>query len=110
MCKNKIKYNDLINLENLKKGLERTKNNVSPGLDGEIKSQITEKRLIKLHNELSSQKYKPTPSKRVGIPCPDGGTRYLGISSQIDNVVQGAILNKLEPIFEPLFLDVSFGS
>lgn len=110
MCKNIIKYNDLINLENLKKGLERTKNNVSPGLDGEIKSQITEKRLIKLYNELSSQKYKPTPSKRVGIPRPDGGTRYLGISSQIDKVVQGAILNKLEPIVEPLFLDVSFGS
>ena len=110
MCKNIIKYNDLINLENLKNGLERTKNNVSPGLDGEIKSQITEKRLIKLHNELSSQKYKPTPSKRVGIPRPDGGTRYLGISSQIDKVVQGAILNKLEPIFETLFLDVSFGS
>lgn len=37
-----------------------------------IKSQITEKRLIKLHNELSSQKYKPTPSKRVGIPRSDG--------------------------------------
>jgi len=72
MCKNKIKYNDLINIENLKKGLERTKNNVSPGLDGKIKSQITEKRLIKLHNELSSQKYKPTPSKRVGIPRSDG--------------------------------------
>jgi retron-type reverse transcriptase len=34
----------------------------------------------------------------------------LGISSQIDKVVQGAILNKLEPIVEPLFLDVSFGS
>lgn len=110
MCGNQIKYNDLINLENLKKDLERTKKNVSPGLDGEIKSQITEKRLIRLHNELSSQKYKPTPSKRVDIPRPDGGTRYLGISSQIDKVLQGAILNKLELKFEPLFLDVSFGA
>lgn len=107
---NIIKYKNLISVENLKEGLARTKNNVNPGLDGEIKKQITENRLIKLHNELSSQKYKPTPSKKVGIPRPGGGTRYLGISSQIDKVVQGAILNKLEPILEPIFLDVSYGS
>lgn len=78
-----IKYRKIIELENLKLGLARTKNNVSPGLDGEIKKDISEKRLIKLHNDLASQKYKPTPSKRVGIPRPDGGTRYLGISSQM---------------------------
>lgn len=106
----KIIYNELISIDNLKEGLARTKNNVSPGLDGKTKKHITDKRLIKLHNELSSQKYKPTPSKKVGIPRPDGGVRYLGISSQIDKVVQGSILNKLEPIFEPIFLDVSYGS
>lgn len=105
-----INYKDLIHLENLKLGLAKTKNNVSPGIDNEIKRDITEKRLTKLHNDLASQKYKPTPSKRVGIPRPDGGTRYLGISSQIDKVIQGAILNLLEPIFEPKFLDVSYGS
>lgn len=105
-----VEHKNLISLENLKKGLARTKDNVSPGLDGEIKSDITENRLLKLHNELSSQKYKPTPSRRVGIPRPDGGTRYLGISSQIDKVVQGALLNELEPIFEPQFLEVSYGS
>jgi len=105
-----IIYRELISLENLKAGLNRTKSNVSPGIDGEIKSNITNNRLIKLHNELASQKYKPTPSKKVGIPRPDGGLRYLGISSQIDKVVQGALLNKLEPIFEPMFLDVSYGS
>lgn len=105
-----VEYKNLIKLENLKKGLERTKNNVSPGLDGEIKSNITESRLLKLHNELSSQKYKPTPSKRVGIPRLDGGTRFLGISSQIDKVVQGALLNELEPIFEPQFFKESYGS
>lgn len=105
-----VDYKKLISVESLRNGLARTKDNVSPGLDGEIKKNITENRLLKLHNELSSQKYKPTPSKRVGIPRPDGGTRYLGISSQIDKVVQGALLNALEPIFEPKFLDVSYGS
>ena len=59
---------------------------------------------------MASQKYRPTPSKKLGIPRSDGGTRYLGISSQIDKVVQGALLNKLESVFEPIFLDVSYGS
>lgn len=38
----KIKYQNIITLENLKNGLNRTKNNVSPGLDGEVKSNFTE--------------------------------------------------------------------
>ncbi len=104
-----ITYKNLISIENLEKGLARTKSGVSPGIDGVVKKQISEKRLIKLHKELASQSYKPKPSKRVGIPKPGGGTRYLGVSSQIDKVVQGALLLKLEPIFEKVFLDVSYG-
>lgn len=105
----KLNYKDIISLENLERGLQRTKSNVSPGIDGEVKSQITPKRLSKLHEELAKQKYKPTPSKKVGIAKPDGGTRYLSISSQIDKVVQGALLEKLEAILEPEFDDKSFG-
>jgi len=106
----KVLYKDLISIESLKKGLQRTKSNVSPGLDGEVKGQITDKRLEKLHNELARQSYLPTQVKRVGIPKPDGGTRYLGIASQIDKVVQGAILNHLEPLLEPVFSEASYGS
>ena len=104
-----ITYKNLISIENLQKGLARTKSGVSPGIDGEVKKQISEKRLLRLHKELASQSYKPKPSKRVGIPKPGGGTRYLGISSQIDKIVQGAILIQLEPLFENIFLDVSYG-
>jgi group II intron reverse transcriptase/maturase len=105
----RITYGNLISVDNLQKGLARIKSGVSPGIDGEVKKQISEKRLLKLHNDLASQSYKPKPSKRVGIPKPGGGTRYLGISSQIDKIVQGALLNKLEPLFENIFLDVSYG-
>ena len=63
----KLNYKEIISLENLERGLQRTKSNVSPGIDGEVKSQITPKRLSKLHEELANQKYKPTPSKKVGI-------------------------------------------
>lgn len=104
-----ITYKNLISIENLQKGLAHTKSGVSPGIDGEVKKQISKKRLLRLHNELASQSYKPKPSKRVGIPKPGGGTRYLGISSQIDKIVQGAILIQLEPLFENIFLDVSYG-
>lgn len=105
----KVQYRDLISIESLQKGLDKTKSGVSPGLDGETKFQITRKRLEKLGKDLASQTYKPTPAKKVGIPRPDGGTRYLGIASQIDKVVQGALLLKLEPILEKEFLDVSYG-
>jgi group II intron reverse transcriptase/maturase len=102
-------YKEVISIKNLTEGLARTKNNVSPGIDGEIKKNITEKRLSNLHQELASQEYKPKPAKRVPIPKYGGGIRFLGIASQIDKVVQGALLEKLEPIFENIFLDVSFG-
>ena len=58
---------------------------------------------------MASQKYRPKPSKRIAIPKPGGGVRYLGVSSQIDKVVQGALLNKLEPVFEPIFYEKSYG-
>lgn len=105
----KILYKDIISLPNLIKGLDRTKNNVSPGLDGETKTDITEKRLQQLHLELVAQTYQAKSSRSVGIPKPDGGVRYLGIATQIDKVVQGAILSKLEPVLEKVFLKESYG-
>lgn len=105
----KLSYQEVISLENLKKGLARTKNNVSPGLDGVVKANFTDKKLNSLFKELKNQKFKPSPVKRVNIPKPDGGTRPLGIASQKDKVVQAAILNLLEPILENVFLDCSYG-
>lgn len=106
---NLIVYKDVIGFENLKKGLSRTKNNVITGIDGEIKKDITDKRLHELNKDLASQKYKPKPAKQVCIPKLGGGIRRLGVASQIDKVVQGALLEKLEPLLEKLFLNVSFG-
>ena len=107
--KKRIKYQDIISLENLNKGLARTKSNVAPGLDGEVKANFTEKKLISLQKELKSQRFKPSPVKRVNIPKPDGGTRPLGVASQKDKVAQAAILNQLEPVLENIFLNCSYG-
>lgn len=105
----KIAYQDIISLENLKEGLARTKNNVASGLDSKVKASFTEKKLETLFKELKSQRFKPSPVKRVNISKPDGGTLLLGIASQKDKVVQAALLNRLEPVLENVFLDSSYG-
>jgi RNA-directed DNA polymerase len=47
--------------------------------------------------------------KGVQIPKPDGSKRQLGIPTVLDRVIQQAILQMLEPIFEPKFSDSSYG-
>ncbi len=105
----KICYKDIIDLNNLRAGLKRTKINVSPGIDGETKINITESRLQKLYLELSLQTYQPKPSKKFGIAQLGDGMRYLGVASQIDKIVQAALLNHLEPVLEKVFKSCSFG-
>lgn len=105
----KVAYCDIITMENLGKALDRTKSGVAAGIDGEIKSNFDTVKLEKLYKELKSQKYKPKPTRRVGIPKPDGKTRYLGISSQRDKIVQAAILNLLEKRLDPRFSQLSYG-
>jgi RNA-directed DNA polymerase len=68
-----------------------------------------EERLAALHRKLRDRSYRPSPVQRVGIPKPDGGVRKLGIPSVTDRVVQQALVQKMAPIFEPHFVDCSFG-
>ena len=106
----KINYEKIISIPQLTLALKRTKDNSSPGLDGEKKKDFTEEKIKVLHKELKSQKYQPKPVKRLEIPKPDGaGIRSLGISSQRDKIVQAAILIELEYTLEKVFSDFSFG-
>ena len=69
---------------------------------------------LKIHREellesLKSERYKPKAVKRVEIPKADGGKRMLGVPTVIDRMIQQAIVQVLQPIYEPLFSENSYG-
>lgn len=84
----------------------------SHGVDGvtigRFKSNL-ESELDSLAENLSTQRYRCRPLRRVFIPKAVGGQRPIGIACVRDRVVQTACLILLEPIFEPTFSHFSFG-
>ena len=59
--------------------------------------------------KLVSGRWTPSPVRRVEIPKPSGGKRQLGIPTVIDRLVQQALLQVLQPIFDPRFSESSYG-
>ena len=90
------------------------RNQGAGGIDGESLMAFEEaldERLGRLHEELKSDTYRPEPVRQHRIPKAGqpGKWRKLGIPTIYDRVCQQALLNRLEPIFEPVFDDASFG-
>ena len=89
------------------------KKNASAGVDGMTWTMYLEGlegRLTDLHDRVHSGAYRATPSRRVNIPKPDGGTRPLGIAALEDKIVQKAVAETiLTPIYEAQFLGFSYG-
>ena len=84
----------------------------APGVDGvtwETYGQDLEANLSDLHQRVHSGAYRASPSRRVYIPKADGRQRPLGIATLEDKIVQRAVVEVLNAIYEVDFLGFSYG-
>jgi len=104
---------EILNVDNMFKAQERvTSNKGAAGIDGMTVGELNGyliKNYLALCESIRGGWYKPKPVKRVEIPKPDGGVRLLGVPTVIDRMVQQAMVQILQPIFEQTFSDNSYG-
>src|SRR6267378_4489767 len=98
------------NIEAALRAVVRSKG--APGIDGITVKQlpsILKARWPEIEEQLLQGRYQPQPVRRVKIPKPAGGTRNLGIPTVIDRVIQQAVLQRLQPRWDPTFSEHSYG-
>jgi len=84
----------------------------APGVDGvtwAAYGQDLEANLSDLHERVHAGRYRARPSRRVYIPKADGRLRPLGIASLEDKIVQRAVVEVLNAIYEVDFVGFSYG-
>jgi group II intron reverse transcriptase/maturase len=84
----------------------------APGPDGQTIEALLEQWLVvlpKLGADLLAGRYRPGEIRRVNIPKAGGGQRGLGIPDVVDRVVQEAVRQVLEPLWELTFHPSSHG-
>jgi RNA-directed DNA polymerase len=84
----------------------------APGVDGVTWADYgleLEENLRDLHARVHGGAYRAKPSRRVYIPKPDGRLRPLGIAALEDKIVQRAVVEVLNAIYESDFLGFSYG-
>jgi len=98
---------------NLKRALKRVRQNKGgPGIDGmrvEDLSEYLRENWEGIRRRLLAGTYQPSPVRRQEIPKSGGGIRQLGIPIVLDRFIQQAILQVLQPRFDPTFSDHSHG-
>lgn len=88
------------------------RNKGSAGVDGitiEQYEREVDENLAWVAGQLREGQYQPEAIRRTHIPKPDGKMRPLGIPTVRDRIVQGAIRQVIEPIFEKEFAQHSYG-
>ena len=98
---------------NLLAALQRVRQNGgSPGIDGMTVEELPDRLRAewpRIREELLAGRYQPQAVRCVVIPKPGGGERELGIPTVLDRFIQQALLQILQPRFDPTFSDHSYG-
>ena len=87
-------------------------NGGAPGVDGmsvEALMPYCREHWAAIREKLFQGTYRPQPVRRVTIPKPGGGRRHLGIPTVLDRMIQQALHQVLQPIFDPTFAAESYG-
>jgi RNA-directed DNA polymerase len=101
-----------VTVERLREAFLSTKRDATAGVDGVTWRQYEqdlESNLEDLHTRLHRGSYRAKPSRRTYIPKGDGRMRPLGIASLEDKIVQRAVAEVLNAIYEMDFLGFSYG-
>lgn len=103
----------VVSRENLQAALKRVRQNKGgPGIDGMTVDALPDHLRAnwpRIREELLAGRYQPSPVKRQLIPKPGGGERELGIPTVLDRFIQQAVLQVLQPRFDPSFSEHSHG-
>lgn len=104
----------VVGRENMRRALRRVESNKgSAGVDNmsvdDLRPYLKEC-WPRIKEELLEGRYEPSPVLRVEIPKPGGkGMRQLGIPTVVDRLIQQALLQVLQPAYEPGFSESSYG-
>ena len=101
-----------VDVRRLREAFFALKKDAAPGVDGvtwEQYAQQLDDNLQDLHARVHQGAYRARPSRRRYIPKPDGRQRPLGIASLEDKIVQRAVVEVLNAIYETDFLGFSYG-
>jgi len=102
----------LIDVPALERAFHRLRKDAAVGVDGVTKEEYgkaLEANLGDLHRRMKSKRYRHQALRRVHIPKGQGQRRPIGISALEDKIVQGAVRDVLEAVYEQDFLDCSYG-
>lgn len=106
-------YDKVFAITNLYEAWRKVRSNKGAGgVDRETVEQFEQdldRNLLELQRLLREKRYRPKAVRRVNIGKDDGKKRPLGIPTVRDRVVQQAVVNIIEPIFEAKFCDCSYG-
>jgi RNA-directed DNA polymerase len=101
-----------VDVDRLRAAYFALRSKAAPGVDGVTWAEYgldLEAKLRDLHARVHRGAYRARPSRRVHIPKPDGRLRPLGIAALEDKILQRALVEVLNAIYETDFLGFSYG-